>query len=51
MSEWEEVCECIGLFEKKRRTIVFLHFCLSKELPKHLVQLDAKAKPLATLNM
>ncbi len=35
VSEWMRVSKWIVLFEKNKRTIVFLHFCLSKEPPKH----------------
>ncbi len=53
VNEKKWISEWIVLFEKNGRMFVFLHFCLSKETPKHGSSstrwLDVKAKPLATL--
>ncbi len=52
---WMRGSKWIVLFEKNEQTFLFLHyFCLAEETPKRdsflTTWLDAKAKPLATLN-
>ncbi len=51
VSEWEEVSKCESFFLKINERLFSYIFVYQKNYPNIvLVQLDVKAKPLATLN-